>query len=64
MSTTQRELVLVSHIAFLLDYSRRVAQRQVKQSDSVKLTTIRADVTEILSKKELNREEAKENGNS
>ena len=58
MSITTRELVLISHIGFLLDYSRRVAQHQVTQSDAVKLTTIRAQVTEIL-----NEDKAKENGN-
>ena len=55
---TQREVIMLNFLEYLLDYSRRVAQRQVRQSDTARLTAIRALVAE------LNREEAKENGNS
>ena len=55
---TQREVIMLSFLEYLLDYSRRVVQRQVHQSDIARLAAIRALVAE------LNREEAKENGNS
>lgn len=53
---TQREVIMLNFLEYLLDYSRRVAQRQVRQSDTARLAAIRALVAE------LNREEAKENG--
>lgn len=53
---TERETIMLNFLEFMLDYSRRVAQRQVKQSDTQRLTAIRALIAE------LNREEA--NGNS
>ena len=55
---TQREVIMLNFLEYLLDYSRRVAQRQITQSDITRLAAIRALVAE------LNREEAKENGNS
>ena len=53
---TQREVIMLNFLEYLLDYSRRVAQRQITQSDTARLAAIRALVAE------LNREEAKENG--
>ena len=52
---TEREVIMLNFLEFLMDYSRRVAQRQVTQSDVKRLTAIRALIAE------LNREEA--NGN-
>ncbi len=51
---TQRETVMLNFLEYLLDYSRRVAQRQIKQSDLPRLAAIRALIAE------LNREEAGE----
>jgi hypothetical protein len=57
MSLSTRETVLLNYIEYLLDYARRVAQRQITQGDVARLTAIRATV------KELNLEEAKGNAN-
>ena len=46
---------MLNFLEYLLDYSRRVAQRQVRQSDTARITAIRALIAE------LHREEA--NGN-
>ena len=51
---TQRETVMLNFLEYLLDYSRRVAQRQIKQSDTTRLAAIRALIAE------LNREETGE----
>ena len=50
---TQRETVMLNFLEYLLDYSRRVVQRQIKQSDLSRLAAIRALIAE------LNREESK-----
>ena len=50
---TQRETIMLNFLEYLLDYSRRVAQRQIKQSDLTRLAAIRALIAE------LNREESK-----
>jgi hypothetical protein len=57
MSLSQRETIMLNFLEYLLDYSRRVAQRQVRQSDTARLAAIRSLIAE------LNREESK-NGNS
>lgn len=53
MSLSQRETIMLNFLEYLLDYSRRVAQRQVRQSDTARLAAIRALIAE------LNREESK-----
>ena len=50
---TERETIMLNFLEYLLDYSRRVAKRQVRQSDTSRLAAIRALVAE------LNREESK-----
>jgi len=47
MSLSQRETVMLNFLEYLLDYSRRVAQRQIKQSDLPRLAAIRALIAEL-----------------
>ena len=46
---TDKDIIkaLLEDIAFLLDYSRRVAQGQVRTSDPAALQTIRDEVKEV-----------------
>jgi len=46
-SMTEREKKMKEHIEYLLDYARRIAQRQITLNDPAKLMEIRLFLKEL-----------------
>lgn len=53
MTISDKEKEMLNMIEFLLDYARRVAQRQVVMDDTVHLLKIRTFIKELKSEKSI-----------